>query len=100
MPTVHADTSEVSILSRILRPEAPTFSPEAAREILALDFDPADKARMRELSARARAGTLNAEEEAAADHYERVGHLLNIIQSKARRSLEGGRDKGGKKSRA
>ncbi len=55
---------------------------------------------MRELSARARAGTLNAEEEAAADHYERVGHLLNILQSKARRSLEGGRDKGGKKSRA
>jgi hypothetical protein len=100
MPAAHADTSEVSILNRILRPDAPTFSPEAAREILALDFDPADKARMRELSAKARAGALTAEEDAAASHYELVGHLLNIMQSKARRSLEGRRDEGGKKTRA
>jgi hypothetical protein len=88
MPATHADASEVSILNRILRPEAATFSPEAARDILALDFDQADKDRMRELSAKARAGTLTAEDEADADHYELIGHLLNIMQSKGRRSLQ------------
>jgi hypothetical protein len=94
MPAAGVDTSEVSILNRILRPGAATFSPEAARDILALDFDDVDKARMRELSARARAGTLTAEEDAEAGKYELIGHLLNIMQSKARRSLKAPRDPG------
>ena len=88
MPSTRTDASEVSILNRILRPNAPTFSPEAARDILALDFDEADKDRMRQLSAKARAGTLTAAEDADAAKYELVGHLLNIMQSKARRSLK------------
>src|SRR4051812_8154152 len=52
MATTHTDASEVSILNRILRPDAPTFSPETARDILALDFDQSDKERMQELSAK------------------------------------------------
>src|SRR5262249_26307109 len=99
MSTVPADASEVSILNRILRPDAPTFSPEAARDILALDFDQADKERMRELSAKARTGMLTAEEDAEAGGYELVGHLLNVMQSKARRSLRGHLGEGGKESR-
>jgi hypothetical protein len=79
----HLGNSEVSILNRILRPKSPTFSPAAARDILALDFDQADKDRMRQLSAKARGGTLTAEEDAEAGKYELVGHLLNIMQSKA-----------------
>jgi hypothetical protein len=93
----HTDTSEVSILNRILRPNSPAFSPEAARDILTLDFDQSDKDRMRELSAKARAGTLTAKEDAEAGKYELIGHLLNIMQSKARRSLKGRRDDNGKK---
>ncbi|WP_337174927.1 hypothetical protein [Paludisphaera sp.] len=88
MSVAYPDASEVSILNRILRPDAPTFSPEAARDILALDFDAADKDRMRELSAKARAGSLTPEEDAEAGKYELVGHLLNVMQSKARRSLK------------
>jgi hypothetical protein len=91
------ETSEVSILNRILRPNSPTFSPDAAQDILTLDFDKADKDRMRELSAKARAGTLTAREDAEAGKYELIGHLLNIMQSKARRSLKGRRDENGKK---
>jgi len=87
MPATHAEISEVSILNRLFRPDAPTFAPETARDILALEFDQADKDRMRELSAKARAGTLTAEEDAEMDKYEIVGHLLNVMQSKARRSL-------------
>jgi hypothetical protein len=94
-----AGTSEVSILNRILRPTAPTFSRETAQDILALDFDETDKVRMRQLSAKARAGTLTAEEDADAGKYELVGQLLNIMQSKARRSLKSHRDVRKKKPR-
>lgn len=97
MPAAYTDASEASILNRILRPNEPTFSPEAARDILSLDFDQADKERMRELSAKARAGALTAEEDAEAGKYELIGHLLNIMQSKARRSLKFHRDAGEKR---
>jgi hypothetical protein len=86
----HGNTSEVAILDRILEPDKPSFSPKAARDILALDFNQADKDRMRQLSAKAREGTLNADEQTEINNYERVGHLLNILQSKARRSLKNG----------
>ncbi len=89
MPLSHANTSEAAILSRILEPDKPTLSAEAARAILALDFNAADKERLRQLSARARAGTLTPDEQVEIDNYERVGHRLNVLQSKARRSLKG-----------
>ncbi len=99
MASTHADASEVSILNRILRPDDPTFSPEGAQDILSLGFSESDKQRMRELSAKARAGTLTAEEDAEAGRYELLGHLLGILQSKARRSLKNHRGEGGKKPR-
>lgn len=92
MPLSHVDTSEVAILSRVLEPDKPSLSPQAARDILAFDFSPDDKDCMRQLSAKARAGTLTPEERAVIDNYERVGHLLNIMQSKARRFLKSRRD--------
>jgi hypothetical protein len=97
MHVSHTSNSEVEILNRILRPNWPTFSREAAQDILMLDFDQADKDRMRVLSAKARAGTLTAREDAEAGKYELVGHLLNILQSKARRSLRSHRVENGKK---
>lgn len=81
-------TSEVAILSRVLEARKPTLSPQAARDLLALEFGPADKERMRQLSAKARAGTLTAEEQIEIENYERLGHVLNILLSKARRSLK------------
>lgn len=88
MSAAPVDTSEVSILNRILRPEAATFSPAAARDILRLDFDPVDKDRMRELSEKARKGMLTAAEDVEAGKYETVGHLLGILQSRARLALK------------
>jgi hypothetical protein len=82
-------TSEADILDRILEPEKSSFSHETAHDILALDFNQADKDLMRELSAKAREGTLTDAEQVAINNYERVGHLINILQSKARRSLKG-----------
>ena len=72
----------------------PQATLKAAEDILKLDFDQADKDRMRQLSAKARAGTLTAKEDSEAGKYELVGHLLNIMQSKARRSLKSRRDDG------
>jgi hypothetical protein len=83
-----AGTSEVAIFGRILEPEQATLSAAAARAILALDFSKADKERMRRLSAKAREGTLTPAEQAAINNYERVGHRLSLMKSKARRSLK------------
>jgi hypothetical protein len=43
---------------------------------------------MRALSEKARAGTLAADERAEIEYYERFGHLLDVLHSKARRSLK------------
>jgi hypothetical protein len=81
-------TIEADILGRLVAPEEPTFSAEAARAILALEFGPSDRQRMHELAGKNQAGTLTAEEEAALDGYVHVGLLLDLLRSKARRSLQ------------
>jgi hypothetical protein len=79
--------SEAVILSRVIEPEKPNMSPEAARALLELDFGAEDRSRMNELAAKARQGALSADEGQELDNYLGVGHLLALMQSKARRSL-------------
>jgi len=88
MQGTQVNTSELAILSRVLEPDKPTFPAAAARAILGFDFNQADKARMRDLSAKAQEGTLTRSEQAELDNFERVGHVVNLMQSKARRSLK------------
>jgi hypothetical protein len=80
-------TTEVALWLRILHPDG-ELTPEVARGVLKLSFPPDDVKRMRELSAKARGGTLAQEEEAAMEDYERVGALLSILKSKARQLLK------------
>jgi len=96
MPASLVHSSEVAILSRVLESDKPTMPAAAARALLALDFNQADKDHMRQLSAKAREGTLSPQEQAEIDSYERVGHFLDLIQSKARCSLKAGRGTNGK----
>jgi hypothetical protein len=63
------------------------LSPAAARALIKFGFSSQDRDRMRELSAKARAGTLNPQEQFQMDTYERLGCLLDILHSKARRVL-------------
>jgi len=42
---------------------------------------------MRELAAKARAGSLSPQEQTAIDAYEQLGSVLDILHSKARRRL-------------
>lgn len=88
MPLAAAETSEMAILRRIVDPEQPFLFPEAARAILRLDFHAADRTRMNQLAAKNRAGKLTPPEEQELNSYIRVGQMLGILQSKARRSLQ------------
>ncbi len=81
-------SQETEILSRVIGPENPSFSDEAARCVLALRFNDADVERMNALAAKARQGMLSREEEAQLDAYLFVGAMVDLMHSKARLSLE------------
>ncbi|MCA9078028.1 MAG: hypothetical protein KDA93_23565 [Planctomycetaceae bacterium] len=80
--------TEATILSRLVDPETPTLSEEAARSILAMRFSADDEATMHVLLDKANAGTITPDEQEVADTYERIGHMLALMQSKARLSLK------------
>ncbi len=81
-------TTEAAIWSRIIDPASGTLSPQAARTLLRFDFSVRDRECMEELAAKARAGNLTPSERQAAESYNRVGHLLALLHSKARQSLK------------
>ncbi|MBI3756735.1 MAG: hypothetical protein HY267_02040 [Deltaproteobacteria bacterium] len=87
MLSATVETSEMAILRRVVDPEQPFLSTEAARAILRLDFQVRDRTRMNQLAAQNRAGKLTPTEEQELNSYIRVGQMLGILQSKARRSL-------------
>ena len=87
-----APSSEMGILRRVIDPDQPFLSEDAAQGILRLNFDAADRKRMNQLAAKNRAGTLKPTEEKELDNYIRVGQTLGILQSKARRSLRASRE--------
>ena len=47
-----------AIWGRVVKPDRGTLSPEAARAILKMDFDPEDRERINLLSAKAQKGSL------------------------------------------
>lgn len=86
--TTSPPSVEAEILSRLIRPENPDFTPDAARSILNIRFDEADKARMNELAEKARGGVLSESEEAQLHGYLFVGAMVDLMHSKARISLQ------------
>jgi len=96
MHTSHIETSEVAILSRVLKPNTPSLTAAAAKAMLELEFDDADKHRMHQLSSKAQEGTLSRREQQELNNFERVGHLIGLMQSKARRSLKARQGSNGK----
>ena len=90
--------TEAAILRRLIGPDDPPLSQEAAEGILSLRFKSADKERMRELSAKSRAGTLTRKERAEIEAYSRVGSLLGILKSRARRAARRSNSNGRHKS--
>jgi hypothetical protein len=83
----HLSSGEGAIWGRIVDPQTGDLTRASARSLLDLDFKSADRRRMDELADKASAGTLTAEERREAETYNRVAHLLALLQSKARQSL-------------
>lgn len=80
-------TSETAIFERIVVPHQADLSEQAARWLLAVGFSPEDSERMQVLADKAAQGQLSPAEEQEIENYERVGHYLAILQSKARLAL-------------
>ncbi len=85
---VEIASSQVAILSRILRPERGTLSAAVARDWLVLDFSDDDRRQMRTLVQKNRDGKLTPREANALDNCRRVGRVLDLMHSKARRSRQ------------
>ena len=86
--TLSPNATASAIWSRIVKPDQATLTPDAARAILKLDFDPEDRERINLLSAKAQEGALSPEERAELEEYVRVNAELIVLQSKARVSLK------------
>jgi hypothetical protein len=80
--------SEASILKRVFRPDAGDWSRAVAETILDLGFNRSDRARMTRLLEKAKAGDISPEQAEVLENYRHVGRLLELMKSRARRSLQ------------
>jgi hypothetical protein len=87
-----AANHDLDILARVIAPGSPDLTRQTAEMLLTLDFPPEDRERMNYLAARAGDGELTDEEHREIDAYERVGHILSLLKSKARGWLDSSRD--------
>ncbi len=79
---------ESGILARVFDPANGTWSAEAAQAVLAISLPDADRNRMNELAAKARAGILEGDEELEIEGYRHVCRLLELIKAKSRAALK------------
>jgi hypothetical protein len=80
--------TEAAILARIIEADERELTPDAARYLLSMRLPTRDEARVDELSAKARAGSLSEAEGKELDSYLHIGSLLAVMQSNARRRLK------------
>lgn len=79
--------SEMAILRRVINPDEPYLSREAAQDILQFEFSKADRRHMNRLAAKNRRGQITTDEEEELDNFIRVGQTIGILKSKARQTL-------------
>ncbi len=70
------------------------LTPTLARHLLRLDFGPQEKIRMHELAERNQQGGISSGELEELDNFLRVGTVLSILQSRARKLLKHQASKG------
>lgn len=76
-------SNEAGILSRLKL----SLSPEGARDLLKIEFSLQDRERMEELLEKGNQGIRTREEEQEAAEFERLGHVISMLKSFARRRL-------------
>lgn len=82
--------NESEILSRVIAPQNGNLTGQVAEALLGLQFPKDDTSRMNELAEKNRRGEITESELDEMERYSRVGNLINLLQSKARRSLKNG----------
>ena len=80
--------TENLILSRLVTPGEGELSRWAAEGLLTIRFKPQDVERMNELAELARERPLTPDERHEMESYNRIGHFLALIHSKARLALK------------
>jgi hypothetical protein len=85
--TEYERTREIAIFARLLKADDGNLSRGLARYILTLGFGDDDQARMGDLAERNQDDELSADERDELESYVKAGHLLALLHSKARRSL-------------
>jgi hypothetical protein len=87
-----ATTSSITateILGEIVAPIEPSFAPEFAEMVLQLRFSDTTQERIRDLLRRNNAGTIDIAGKTALENYLLVGQFVDLLQAKARASLQG-----------
>ena len=82
------DDAASAILERAITADNESWSPDAARAILAFGLAAVDLRRADELAAKSRSGSLTDQERQILDHYLRVGRLVEFMKAKALLSLK------------
>jgi hypothetical protein len=81
-------SSQAAIFARLWETESGKMPRELARQILKLGFSQRDKARMHELAVKNQEGQISQTELEELDNFVKVGDLVAILQSKARKTLK------------
>ena len=85
--SVQLESSEAAILSRVIQPDSGDWPQAAAEAILGMGFNETDRERMAALLEKAKAGDLTDDESEVLENYRHIGKLLELMKSRARRSL-------------
>jgi hypothetical protein len=88
MSSTRETITEADILSAVVAANEGDLPAEAARSLVGLHFRQDAVERMNALAERNRRGELSDAEQAELENYLRVGTFLNLVQAKARLSLE------------
>ena len=64
------------------------MTPDVAQSLLNIKFSVEDVTRLHDLLDKGNKGTITADEREEANSYERIGHLVAMLQSIARRTLK------------
>lgn len=93
MSRMRSVSHDAIILNRVIRPDRADLLPEVARAFLQFEFSEKDHDRMHTLALKAQEGLLLADEQDELESYRRIGYFLDLMRSKARKTLKETRKK-------
>ena len=83
-----SSTGDTAILTHLTWPADDALAPAAAEGWLAVRFEKEQLSRMHDLVTKNQGGKLTAKEKHELENHRRVSFLLDLMHSKARRSLK------------